>query len=40
MGYRRMASGHNQPLDVPADVARAVRDLQAHLESGKSLADS
>jgi pimeloyl-ACP methyl ester carboxylesterase len=40
VGYRRIASGHNQPLDAPAEVARAVQDVRAHLESGESPADS
>jgi pimeloyl-ACP methyl ester carboxylesterase len=33
LDYRRVPSGHNQPFDAPTDVARAVRDLHAHLES-------
>ncbi|MFH8470507.1 alpha/beta fold hydrolase [Streptomyces sp. NPDC017991] len=33
LDYRRIPSGHNQPFDAPAEVARAVRDLHAFLES-------
>ncbi|WP_307534519.1 hypothetical protein [Streptomyces sp. V3I8] len=33
LGHRRVPSGHNQPFDAPAEVARAVRDLHAFLES-------
>lgn len=31
LDYRRIASGHNQPFDAPAEVVRAVRELQAFL---------
>jgi hypothetical protein len=33
LDYRRIASGHNQPFDAPAEAARAVHDLHAFLES-------
>jgi pimeloyl-ACP methyl ester carboxylesterase len=33
LAYRRIASGHNQPFDAPADVALAVREVHAFLES-------
>jgi pimeloyl-ACP methyl ester carboxylesterase len=31
--FRQISSGHNQPFDAPADVALAVRDLHAFIQS-------
>jgi pimeloyl-ACP methyl ester carboxylesterase len=33
LDYRQISSGHNQPFDAPAEVALAVRDLHAFLDS-------
>jgi hypothetical protein len=33
LDYRQISSGHNQPFDAPAEVARAVRDLHTHVKS-------
>jgi pimeloyl-ACP methyl ester carboxylesterase len=33
LDYRQIPSGHNQPFDAPAEVALAVHDLHAFLES-------
>ncbi len=33
LDYRQVPSGHNQPFDAPVEVALAVRDLHATLES-------
>jgi hypothetical protein len=33
LAYRQISSGHNQPFDAPAEVALAVRDPRAFLQS-------